>query len=292
MKSLGETIASDIKATEVGIKAKLDALRKTHELLKLAAGRIGKKPWPFGDTRKLLNDLASHAAGGLKDDVQQLQERLKKQLDDAANTYEQSFMDEIVAEARKIDVSTGTFSGTHFLGPFRLTLDFAHETGVLVYADLPIAPPIILDAENLVAEAHKSAETLILAPVDVAKLASDLEEAIRVALTRNRKLTEARELRCPLPELHREMTLLRQDRSRAVTSKSFRDYPMARFVVELKTLIQSEQNVNSSQRFRLEPAVIENTKNPKKSVFVPKDIHKGFGEGTYFQAIVLVNEAP
>ena len=150
----------------------------------------------------------------------------------------------------------------------------------------------MLDAEKLVAAAHDFAVTLIHAPVDVAKLASDLDEAIRVARTRNRKLTEARELRCPLPELHREMTLLRQDRSRAVTSKAFRDYPLARFVVELKTLIQSEQNINSSQRFRLEPAVIENTKNPKKSVFVPKDIYKGFGEGTYFQAIVLVKEAP
>ena len=97
------------------------------------------------------------------------------------------------------------------------------------------------------------------------ELANDFDEAIRVALIRNKKPTEGRELRCPLPELHREMTLLRQDRNRIATAKLFREYPLVRFIVELKTLVQSEQNLTASRRFRLETAVIENTKNPKNS---------------------------
>ncbi len=290
MKSLGEQIASEILAAEAGIKGKLEALRKTHDTLKVAAGRIEKKPWPFSDTRKLLDDLAAHATGVAKDDVQQLQERLKKQLDDAAKSYERAFVDGLVAEARKVNLPTGSASGAYFLGPFRLTLDFVKETGVLDYADQPIAPPMALDAVKLVTDASELVQSLLAAPSDIAKLANDFDEAIRVALSRSRKSTEGRELRCPLPELHREMTLLRQDRSRAITSSSFRDYPLARFVVELKTLVQSEQNMTAAKRFRLETAVIENTRNTKKSVFIPTDLQRGYAGGTYFQAVVLVNE--
>jgi seryl-tRNA synthetase len=64
-------------------------------------------------------------------------------------------------------------------------------------------------------------------------------------------------------------------------------YSIPRFVVETKTLVQSDLNSSRARRFRLETAVIENTKNPKKSVFIPNDLQKGYGEGTYFQAIIL-----
>lgn len=87
------------------------------------------------------------------------------------------------------------------------------------------------------------------------------------------------------------MTAIRQDRGRTITSNSFRDYPLARFVVELKTLVQSEQNMTASKRFRLETAVLENTRNSKKSVLIPTDLQRGYAGGTYFQALVLVNEA-
>lgn len=290
MDSLGKRIASNILATEAGIKEKLEMLKKTHKLLKLAAGRVTKKPWPFSDARKLLDDLAAHAIGVAKDDIQQLREQLKRQLDDAAESYERAFVDGVAAEAQKIKLPMGRVSDSYILGPFGLTLNFVKETCVLGYADHPVAPPMALNATKLVTAASELAQSLLAVPTDIAKLASDFDEAIRVVLSRNRKPAEGRELRCPLPELHREMTMLRQDRSRAITSKSFRDYPLARFVVELKTLIQSEQNMTASKRFRLETAVIENTKNPKKSVFIPTDLQRGYAGGTYFQALVLVNE--
>ena len=292
MISLGETIASHIKPVEAEIKGRLDALKKVHDLLKRASSRIAKRPWPFSDTRTLLNDLDPHVSCHTDDVIPKLQSLLKQRLDDAAKTFEKSFIDSLVSASQTSNLAMGTTNGVLMLGPFRLSLDLSKETVNLYYANQPVASPTTMDAEILVRKTIELTEALLVAPTDISKLASEFEESIRVALIRGRKPTQARELRCPLPELHREMTLLRQDRSRAVTSKSFREYPLARFVVELKALIQSEQNVNSSQRFRLEPAVIENTKNPKKSVFVPKDIHKGFGEGTYFQAIVLVNDTP
>ena len=65
-------------------------------------------------------------------------------------------------------------------------------------------------------------------------------------------------------------------------------YPVARFVVELKSLVSSEFNLGRSRRFKLETAVIENTRNPKKSIFIPNQLDHGYGEGTFFQAIVLL----
>ena len=292
MKSLAEQIASELLAVETDLKAKLDELKKTQKLLKTARGKIAKKTWPFGDARKLLGDLTSRMTGAAKEEVVQLHEQLKKTLEDGARIYERAFVDELVAEARKANFPCGPVSDTYFLGPFRLTLDFGKEAGVLAYADQPVTPAISLDAAKLVAIAAELVNSLLTTPTDIGKLASDFEEAIRVFLIRNKKPTDGRELRCPLPELHREMALLRQDRNRIATAKSFREYPLVRFVVELKTLVQSEQNLTAAKRFRLETAVIENTKNAKKSVFIPSDLQRGFGEGTYFQALVLVNEAP
>lgn len=291
MKNLAEQIASEILAVETGLKLKLDDLKKSQKLLQTARGKIAKKTWPFGDARKLLDDLTSRMTGAAKEEVGQLHERLKKTLEDGAKVYERAFVDELVAEARKANLPCGTASDTYFLGPFRLMLDFGKEVGVLAYADQPVDSAICLDAAKLVATAAELVNSLLTTPTDIGKLASDFEEAIRVYLIRNKKPTDGRELRCTLPELHREMALLRQDRNRIATAKSFREYALVRFVVELKTLVQSERNLTASKRFRLETAVIENTKNAKKSVFIPADLQRSFGEGTYFQALVLVNEA-
>ena len=290
MKTLSEQITNDIRSVQNGLKVKLDELQKTQQYLKGALTRIEKKPWPFGDARKLLDGLAARMKGVAKEDVVHLHENLKKALDDWAQAYERSFLDELKEEAKKIDVPFGIAAGTYFLGPFEVVLQFREETCVLKYAKQPVAPAITLDAAQLVAASVELSDLLIKPPVEIEKLAKDFEEAIRVSLIRNKKATEGRELHCPLPELHREMTLLRQDRSRVATSTSFREYPLARFVVELKMLVQAESNLTAAKRFRLETAVIENTGNPKKSVFLPTDVLRGFGEGTYFQAAILVNE--
>jgi hypothetical protein len=68
------------------------------------------------------------------------------------------------------------------------------------------------------------------------------------------------------------------------------DYSLSRFVIELKQFLQSDQNLHADPPFRLEPAVIENTKNPKKSVFIPREVPCGFGEGSYYQAVLIAQQ--
>src|SRR6185503_1496593 len=115
----------------------------------------------------------------------------------------------------------------------------------------------------------------------------EVEEAIRVVHARN-KQTIAGDLRAELPAVYREMAFIRQSDAPVPSKSNFREYPLVRFIVEIKTLIQSDFNATRTRRFKLETAVIENTKNSRKSVFIPHDLQKGFGEGTYFQAILLL----
>ena len=69
-----------------------------------------------------------------------------------------------------------------------------------------------------------------------------------------------------------------------------RVYERPHFVVELAILIKSDENIDGKlgKEFRLEPAVIENSKNDSKSVFVPDKLDKGSGEGKYYQAISVI----
>jgi len=99
------------------------------------------------------------------------------------------------------------------------------------------------------------------------------------------------ELRVELPVVFREMGFIRQSVSSSSRKTSAgAEYSLSRFVIELKQFMQSDQNLHSDQQFRMEAAVIENTKNPKKSVFIPRDVSCGFGEGSYYQAILLQRE--
>lgn len=112
---------------------------------------------------------------------------------------------------------------------------------------------------------------------------------MRVSLSR-RNASLVGEIRAELPAVYRELFFIRHG-DELLAGQHPEPYPLARFVVEVKTLVQSDFNSSRSRRFRLETAVIENTRNPKKSVFIPNDVNKGFGEGTYFQAIILTSGA-
>ena len=67
------------------------------------------------------------------------------------------------------------------------------------------------------------------------------------------------------------------------------ELPLARFVVELSHVIRSDQNIDGvwGKTFRLETAVIDNSKNAAKSIFIPDNQSQGFGEGKYYQAITI-----
>ena len=101
------------------------------------------------------------------------------------------------------------------------------------------------------------------------------------------RLPEGR-IRSDLPSVYNEMALIRPAVKRTGSAKTDSGYPIPRFVVELVSLIGSELN-ERLPRFRLETAVLENTRNTKKAIFIPNDLKMGHGEGTYYQAIILMN---
>ena len=178
-------------------------------------------------------------------------------------------------------------SGEHFaIGPFGVLVDYAKGTATLDYAKIEVARDLPLDPAVLLTEIERLRVDL-LAPVDDRKtFTQQLEETVRVVAARQRKSLSGDELRAELPLVYREMLFLRQGWANPTAKRKLTDYPVTRFVVEVKTCVQSEENVDSSRRFRLEPAVIENTKNFNKALFFPNDISDGSGEGMYFQAII------
>lgn len=288
--ALSDDVNGEITAAEEELRKQLSLLKKALSTLARSKPKLTKTTWPIRDLRKLVTDLNNQILPVTHSVITPLVMTLKQKLDAAESEFEKAFVIELTREAQQSKISCGQLSGVRFLGPFELQIDFAGESAGLSYAKQPASSSLPLDAKVIVQCALKLASELLGTHLDPAKLAAEFEEAHRVALIRDKKSTDGQETRSMLPELFREMHYLRQDRGRILSVKTFREYTLSRFVVELKTLVQSEFNLESPKRFRLETAVIENTKNAKKSVFFPTDLKVGYGEGTYFQALVLVNE--
>lgn len=174
------------------------------------------------------------------------------------------------------------------VGPFMVVADVAKETGVIQYAKVAVIQDVPLNVQAIVTQATALKASLIDAPVDLPRFRKEIHEAIRVAVARRETRTPVTELRVELPASFREMCFIRNTTGSNSAKRGAADeYSLARFIIELKQFIQSDDNLKSTQQCRLEPAVIENTKNPKKSIFVPRDVACGFGEGTYYQAIIM-----
>ncbi|MFN8763006.1 MAG: hypothetical protein ACK5ZC_00890 [Pirellulaceae bacterium] len=174
------------------------------------------------------------------------------------------------------------------IGPFEVVLDVAKEIASIHYAKLPVKKNIPLEVIGIVNQVITLKQSLIESPVDIPSFRKDIQEAIRVAVIRREGALPSVQLRADLPAVFREVHFIRTFINPTAGKKGdVVEYSLARFVIELKALIASDENVQSATPFKLETAVIENSKNPKKSIFVPKDTTIGFGEGTYYQAITL-----
>jgi hypothetical protein len=175
------------------------------------------------------------------------------------------------------------------IGPFQIGVDWKKGSASVQFAKIEVEKGLPLAPTDLLSRIDELTKRLLVPPsaTSLPALAKEFEEAIRVCLTRRGGSLLA-ELRAELPAVWRELRFIRQDDARPGVKHSD-PYPIAKFIVEVKTLVQSDFNMSRPRRFRLETAVIENTKNPKKSVFIPNDLNKGFGEGTYFQAIILTS---
>ncbi|MBM4092902.1 MAG: hypothetical protein FJ276_26365 [Planctomycetes bacterium] len=199
----------------------------------------------------------------------------------------QGFRNELLEKARQCDVPCSAKPDLLTLGPFELIYDGKSETIELHYAKVPARTALPVDVDKVLAAANQLALELLDTPIDLPHFAAELEEAILISLVRKRASTRAAELRAELPAVHRELTFIRQGSKKAVSKEGFRDYPMARFVVEIARFIRSDDNIKADRSFRLETAVIENAGNRRQSVFIPKELVTGFGEGMYYQAVVL-----
>jgi hypothetical protein len=174
------------------------------------------------------------------------------------------------------------------VGPFYMGIDAQKQLASFMYAKVTILKDMPLNVSAVVAHATALKGSLLDPPVDLLQFRSEIHEAMRVAVARREVRQPMTELRVELPVAFREMGFIRQGPSGSSRKKSAgAEYSLPRFVIELKQFLQSDQNLHSDQQFRLEPAVIENTKNPKKSVFIPRDVSCGFGEGSYYQAILF-----
>jgi hypothetical protein len=168
------------------------------------------------------------------------------------------------------------------VGPCSVSIDSIGDKAVITYAKFEIANKS-LAAEDIVDHICDWKTLQFDRVVDPKKTREQLEEATRVIYARKNRPFKGN-LRVELPLLFREMKFINTGETAAV-SKATPDYSLSRFVIELSKTVHSDENLRSENRLQLETAVIDNANNPKRSVFVPKDLNVGYGEGTYFQAL-------
>jgi len=185
---------------------------------------------------------------------------------------------------RTLKVLPGGFA----VGPFAIVVDELKLSARVTYAKLDVAKDLPLSA-GVVMKQVMEQEAEVLGEIPPAKeLAAQFAQAVKVACVRQDGKLPGGSVRVELPRAYYEMILIRQGGGTRALSRVVKAYSIARFIVELVTLIRSETN-GQSEQFRLETAVLENARNMKKAFFVPNDLTVGYGEGTYYQALILTN---
>jgi hypothetical protein len=278
-------VAHELQVIEEHLSGHLAAMRKIKDRLTRARRNIAKGK-AVSELTRLVADFRAMSLPAAPPDPQQLAAGLAPHVRSLAEAYGNSLRRELQRQCEEANVPLRQLADGFGVGPFALTIDVARESASLQYAKVLVVNDLPLNAVGIVKAVQELADPLLQVP-DPALLANRFEEAIRVALVRQKKSLARGAMRVGLPAIFREMAF--------ICSKSgappANDYPLPRFIVELKTLVQSDQNIQGDRRFRLETAVLENSKDPRKSVFVPNDVSVGYGEGTYFQAIVLAAPA-
>lgn len=282
-------VLQEIEVVEGELGAHLASTKKLKDRLAKARQEMAKGR-PVARLASLVAELRAADQGVGGPDVRRIAETLERHVPALSASYGGSFGSNLrrVAESQRIPFRQ--IADGFGVGPFALIVDAAKEAAALHYAKVPVAKDLPLDPELIVTQVRELAERLLQEP-SLPALRSQVEEAMRVAVARQQKKpgTAGRhELRVELPAAYREMCFIRQTPGKDAAKA---EYSISRFVVELKTLVQSDDNTRGDRRFRLETAVLENTKDPRKSVFFPNDLAVGFGEGTYYQAILLVTPA-
>ena len=254
---------------------------------KLARARksLVTKPDTVSQAAKLIADLRGMQPEPEFPATLNLLHKLDQHLTDIQRRRKDSFPSDLHQACQKARLDFSALSDGFGIGPFLLTIDLDKEVASLRYAKVEVEGKISLGVSDIVAQVQASMSRLFDRQVDTNAFKNELGQAMRVAAARQ-EATPKTPLRVDLPAIFREMRIIKEVLQKSRRSQSD-DYSLPQFVVDLKRFAQSNENVTATQQFHLETAVLENTKNPKKSIFIPRDLDKGFGEGTYYQAIVL-----
>lgn len=262
-------------------------LRKLKDRLSRAEKALAEKPAIVSLLSTLVSDLQGMKSQPAQPAVSPLIQSLEQRLQNLRQRFKDSFPADLRQQCEAAHLPFASLPDGFGVGPFCVTMNVPKEIASFHYAKVDMGTGVALTAKGIVDQAISLKAALIDSPIDLAKFGDDLFEAMRVVAARHKKPAKA-ELRVELPLIFREMVFIRHLPGVSTKEKAAKgEYSLPRFVVELKQFVQSEQNTGSSRPFRPEPAVIENAKNPKKSIFIPQDLSRGFGEGTYYQAIVV-----
>lgn len=255
--------------------------------VKKALADIAKEPWPIRGLESLLTALKKPAQAPIQPQLLELTRAVEHTLGSLTQGFEHSFRGQLRDAAEQQGVAYVARGDQLALGPFELVVNRKKNSAELVYAKAPFTTGLPLDPSKIVETAKSSSIALLERRDKLETLVAELDEAVMVTLAREKRSTRLPELRAELPEVYREMGFIRQTGKKPLTKQTVEEYPLARFVVEVATVIRSDENLAADRSFRLETAVIENTRNRRKSVFIPKDLRKGYGEGMYYQALIL-----
>lgn len=274
-----------IEEAEQHITAYAAFLKQLKSRLSRAKKALTSKPDVASQVATLLSDLKGMKSDASPPVVSKLSDSLSNRLKSLRHRLQESFPAELRRGCEAAHLSFSALSDGFVVGSFLVTVSHQKETALFHYAKTEIDEGVPLSVQAIVERAQSIKDSLLDQPVDIDRFGDELDEAMRVAAARQSRTTRA-ELRVELPAIFRELAVIRK-MLRTKRKSARAEYSLARFVVELKQFVQSDQNLQAKRQFHLETAVLENTKNPKKSVFIPRDLKCGFGEGTYYQAIVL-----
>jgi hypothetical protein len=277
-----------IQATEHLVTAYSGYLKKLKTRLSRTKKALASKPAVATQVSSLIADLQGMKVEPPTPAVAQLIDLLDGQLRTLHRRFEEGFASHLRQGCESAKLDFKSLPDGFGVGPFFIATDAQKEVASFQYAKVTILKDVPLNVSAIVTQAAALKASLLDPPVEVAQFRSQLHEAMRVAIARREVRLPVTQLRVELPVVFREIVFIRSPTRASSGRRSVgAEYSLSRFVIELKQLMQSDENLRSDQQFRLEPAVIENTKNPKKSVFIPRDTSCGFGEGSYFQAILL-----
>ncbi|MCA9087255.1 MAG: hypothetical protein KDA90_01330 [Planctomycetaceae bacterium] len=260
-------------------------IKKLKGRLSKAKKALATKPAVASPVSTLISELAALEPVPTAPPTGVLASTLEDELKKLRRRAHESFPDELRRMCESANLHFAATSDGFGVGPFIVTINAAKETASFHFAKMDIKVAVPMNAAAIVGKAGILKASIIDDPVDLSSFHDELNEAMRVALARAGTSSKA-EWRVELPAVYREMVIIRQNQPKRRKSSNA-DYSHPRFIVELKQFIQSEQNMRSEKQYRLETAVLENTKNPKKSLFIPRDLSRASGEGTYYQAILF-----